>query len=215
MRVVIDQKKTTLWTRQDIASLRDLIQGENYRAKESAIKSWYGDITPYYLELYQWFVKAAGQRLARPEGAIYPIWCSVSSQYMLRPIPGTVVYELSVNLDEAVFFDGGRWDMVLNHRFVPETPEEEAAYQKDLKEKGFPEGTTFIGEAMARRYPAERERVIKSWERIFQADGLDMFRLQANLWEIRPDQVVRVSTGDGVYEKTDFLDLAQHDVAIF
>jgi hypothetical protein len=133
---------------------------------------------------------------------------------MLRPIPGTVVYELSVNIEEVVFFDGGRWDLVLNHRFVPETREEEVAYQKDLKEKGFPEGTTFIGEAMARRYPAERDRVIESWERVFHADGLDLFRLQANLWEIRPAQVVRVSTGDGVYEKADLLDLAKHDVPV-
>lgn len=209
-----DQTRISLWTRQDVASLEGLIHGEPYRAKESAIKSWYGDITPYYLELYQWFVEAASRRLVRPEGAIYPIWCSVSSQYMLRPIPGTVVYELSVNIEEVVFFDGGRWDLVLNHRFVPETREEEVAYQKDLKEKGFPEGTTFIGEAMARRYPAERDRVIESWERVFHADGLDLFRLQANLWEIRPDQVVRVSTGDGVYEKADLLDLAKHDVPV-
>jgi len=211
---VTDQTRISLWTRQDVASLEGLIHGEPYRAKESAIKSWYGDITPYYLELYQWFVEAASRRLVRPEGAIYPIWCSVSSQYMLRPIPGTVVYELSVNKEETVFFDGSRWDLVLNHRFVPETREEEDAYQKDLKEKGFPEGTTFIGEAMARRYPAERDRVIESWERVFQADGLDLFRLQANLWEIRPDQVVRVSTGDGVYEKADLLDLAKHDVPV-
>lgn len=204
--------RVPLWTRQDCSSLESLALAGRYRADAAAMSDWYGEIADHYMDLYRWFVRAAARRIPPPPGAEFPVWCSVSSEYCLRAIPGTVVYELSVDPGEILLFDGGKWDLVLNHRYIPENTADAAAYEREHKEKGFPAGTTFIDPMMARRWPMERERVVASWERVFTVESPSIFTLQANLWEIRPDQLVRFSIGDRVYEKADLLDLVQDHV---
>ena len=204
--------RVPLWTRQDCSSLEHLAQVGRYRADAASMADWYGEIADHYMELYRWFVRTAARRIPPPPGVEFPVWCSISSEYCLRAIPGTVVYELSVDPAEMLLFDGGKWDMVLNHRYVPADAADAAAYERELKEKGFPAGTTFVDPMMARRWPMERDRVVASWERIFTVESPSIFTLQANLWEIRPDQLVRFSIGDRVYEKADLLDLVQDHI---
>ena len=46
-----------------------------------------------------------------------------------------------------------------------------------------------MDEKTAHFYPQERKKVMDSWHRVFKTDQWDIFRIQANIWEIRPEMI--------------------------
>jgi len=51
---------------------------------------------------------------------------------------------------------------------------------------------SFINEKTAHFYPEERKKVMDSWYRVFETDQWDIFRIQANIWEIRPEMIKEI-----------------------
>ncbi|MDI9496510.1 MAG: DUF3841 domain-containing protein [Bacillota bacterium] len=181
--------KVTLWTRQDIRSLDDLERKGVIRITRKHLEEKFDVISDHIIFLYKWFVKEAEKRVPRPEGVDFFIWCSISEEYMLRPTLNEIVYVLEVDKSEVVYFDGMKWDYVLNHHYVPKDEKDAEEYLKDLERKGFKNSYSFINEKTAHFYPEERKRVMDSWARVFEIDKWDIFRVQANIWEIRPEMV--------------------------
>ncbi len=188
----MSEEYVNLWTRQDIRSLREIEEKGRYRVKKSYIEEQFDDISNHYLNAYKWLVEASSKIVAKPNGVEYPVWCSISDKNMLRTITGTVVYKLLVNKDDIVYFDGSKWDYVLNHMYIPKNSEDEKRYKLEMKEKGFNDSFSFISGKYAHFYPLEKKRVIDSWERIFEIDDWNIFQVQANIWEIRSDMIVEM-----------------------
>jgi hypothetical protein len=153
-------------------------------------------ISEYIIKLYQWFVKAADARVPKPKEVEFPIWCSISEENMLRPTEDSVVYVLEVDPSEIIYFDGQKWDYVLNHLYIPKDEADEAAYKKEMARRGHTNLFVFLDESTTHFYPLERKQVMDSWHRIFEIDQWDIFRIQANLWEIRPEMIVDVLYAD-------------------
>lgn len=65
---------------------------------------------------------------------------------MLRPTLNEIVYVLEVDKSEVVYFDGMKWDYVLNHHYVPKDEKDAEEYLKDLERKGFKNSYSFINE---------------------------------------------------------------------
>lgn len=182
-------EKVTLWTRQDIRSLEDLKKNGVVRIKRKHLEEKFDLITDYITKLYKWFVNEASKRVPKPEGVEFPVWCSVSDKSMLRPTIDTVVYVLEVDKSEIIYFDGGKWDYVLNHLYIPKDEKDGEEYMEDIKRKGFKDAFSFLDERTTHFYPQERKKIIDSWVRIFDIDEWDIFKVQANIWEIREDMV--------------------------
>jgi hypothetical protein len=182
-------KKVSLWSRQDIKSLAELENNGTIRITRKHLLEKFDVITDYIAGVYQWFVEAADRRVARPEGVEFPVWCSVSSENMLRPTKDTVVYVLEVDESEVIYFDSFKWDYVLNHLYIPKDAADDAAYKREMLERGHRNLYSFVDSSTAHFYPRERKQVIDSWERIFEIEQWDIFRIQANIWEIRSDMV--------------------------
>ena len=68
--------------------------------------------------------------MAKPEDVKAPIWCSISPDNCLKPIPDTVVYVLEVPQDQIIYFDDVKWDYVLNRIYLPKDDEDAAAYKR-------------------------------------------------------------------------------------
>lgn len=181
--------KVTLWTRQDIKSLDQLNTVGSIRIDRAHLYEKFDLISDYIIRLYKWFVHAASKRVPKPEGVEFPIWCSISEENMLRPTEDTVVYVLEVDASEVIYFDGTKWDHVLNHLYIPKDADDEAAYKKEMERRGHTNLFAFVDESTAHFYPLERKQVMDSWVRIFEIDTWDIFRVQANIWEIRPDMI--------------------------
>lgn len=182
-------QKVTLWTRQDIKSLEALERNGVIRINEAHLTEKFDVITDYVAELYRWFVKEASTRVPKPEDVEFPIWCSVSELNMLRPTPDQVVYVLEVDPAEILYFDGQKWDYVLNHHYVAKNAEDARAYQQELEAKGIADGFSLFVGNKAQFYPRERQEIIDSWVRIFDIEAWNIFNVQANIWEIRPEMI--------------------------
>lgn len=185
----VKKDKVILWTRQDIKSLEELKINGVIRINKSHLQDKFEEITDYIVFLYSWFVEAAEKMVPRPENVEFPVWCSISEENMLRPTENQIVYVLEVDKSEVIYFDGTKWDYVLNHHYIPKDDEDAVEYAKDLEKKGFDNSFSFLDKKTSHFYPAERKRVMDSWYRIFDLDKWDIFRIQANIWEIRPDMI--------------------------
>lgn len=187
---------TTLWTRQDIRSL-DILKKENiFRNKRNYIKEQYGDIAPHFMEKYGWFVNTANEFVPVPEGVEFPIWCSISYENMLRPIENTVCYELEVPEEQIIYFDGGKWDYVLNNIYIPKDEADLKRYKDEMAAKGFENTFSFV-KGKYSYFEEEKKRVIGSWNRIFDIEDWNIFTVQANIWEITMGMVKNIMYYEG------------------
>ncbi|MFA9422369.1 MAG: DUF3841 domain-containing protein [Sedimentibacter sp.] len=185
-------KKVTLWTRQDIRSLGELKNKGVIRIKTSNLEEKFDLIANHIIYLYSWFVDAANKIVPKPDEVEFPIWCSVSDEYMLRPTLNEIVYVLEVHESEVIYFDGMKWDYVLNHHYIPKDDKDAEEYARDIEEKGYKNSFSFIDEKTAHFYPEERKKVMDSWMRIFETDQCNVFSKQANIWEIRPEMIKNI-----------------------
>jgi hypothetical protein len=184
-----ETSKKIIWTRQNIKSMDDLKNNGVYRVKREYIEEQFRDIAPFYINLYKWFVHAAKSKIMVPEGVEFPIWCSVSFEGMLSPIENTIAYKLEVDSSEVIYFDGNKWDHVLNHWYIPKDKKDSEMYDERIKKLGLYEATSFIDGKYANFYPMEKKIVMDSWYRIFDIDNWNIYTTQANIWEIRPEMI--------------------------
>jgi hypothetical protein len=184
--------KVTLWTRQDIKSLENLKKQGVHRNKKEYIVQQFDDMAEHYINAYMWFVNSASKIVSKPQGVTFPTWCSISEKNMLRPIKNTVVYVLEVDKSEIIYFDGAKWDYVLNHHYIPKDIEDGKLYAQDMKNRGFKDTYSFIEGKLSHLYPLEKRQVMDSWMRIFEVEDINAFSVQANIWEIREDMIVDI-----------------------
>lgn len=189
--------KVTLFTRQNIKSLEDIRRFGVHRIKRKYIEEQFEDIAEYYIYLYNWFVDKANEKVPKPEGVEFPIWCAISDKNMLRPIENTVVYVLEVDESEVIYFDGQKWDLVLNHLYIPEDENDRKFYLKEIKEKGLDNTFSFIDGRYSHFYPLEKKRVMDSWMRVFEIEDWNIFNVQANIWEIREGMIKEIIYYEG------------------
>ncbi len=184
--------KVTLWSRQHIKSLKELENNGVIRITHSHLEEKFDEIAGYIINLYKWFVSAAEEMVTKPDGVEFPIWCSISEENMLRPVKDQIVYVLEVYRSDIIYFDGLKWDYVLNHHYIPKDQKDADEYAKEMELKGFENSYSFINDRTAHFYPAEKKRVMDSWYRIFEIENWDIFRVQANIWEIRPEMIKEI-----------------------
>ncbi|SHE48848.1 protein of unknown function [Tissierella praeacuta DSM 18095] len=184
-----DSKKVTLWTRQNIKSLDEIKEKGRYKVERKYIEQQFEDIAEHYIKLYEWFVNKASKIITKPDDVEFPVWCSISEENMLKPIEDTVVYVLEVEESEVIYFDGRKWDYVLNHLYIPKDIEDEKVYMADMERKGFKDLFSFIDGKYSSFYPLEKKRIMDSWMRVFEIDEWNIFNVQANIWDIRKDMI--------------------------
>ena len=148
-----------------------------------------GEISPLILKCYDWFVKAAGERVKKPEDVDYQIWCSVSAKNCLRPCDNEVSYVLEVPDDEIIYFSASKWDYVLNLHYIPKDEDDSKMYETRIRSMGFKNSYEFISGRYAGVYKDEIEIIKNSWNRVFEIDKWNKYYVQANIWEIKKEQI--------------------------
>jgi hypothetical protein len=82
---------------------------------------------------------------------------------MLRKTEDTVVLKLEVPRKNVIYFNGGRWDMVLNHMYIPRDEEDDRAFKLELKNRGINNSFTLVDGPNANFYPDLKRKIIASW----------------------------------------------------
>ena len=132
-----EQETVRLYTRQNDKTLYQLKRDGRIINQRIYVQLHFGDIAPLFMESYDWFTKKASAMVAKPDDVHAPIWCSISRENCLKPIPGTVVYVLDVPKEQVIYFDDEKWDYVLNRIYLPKDMEDREAYRRHLKEIGW------------------------------------------------------------------------------
>jgi hypothetical protein len=186
-------EKIKLWTRQDKNILKDLEQNGTYRVKKEYIIQKNDNISDYYLKLYDWYISQAEKIVSRPEGVTYPIWLSTSCEMMLQPAKDTVILEIEVEKQKVVITDFEKWGYVVNYWYVPLNKEDEEKHNSELKKNGIVDESSLYMSHKGNFYPMLRNKIIKSWDRIFQISPTQNNITQVTLWEIKKEWIVNIN----------------------
>jgi len=190
-----------LYTRQSDKTLGMLDREGRIINQRLYVKFHFGDVAQHYLDCYDWFAREASRIVPRPEGVDLSIWCATKAEICLPPIPGTVVYILEKPRNQVVYFDEARWDYVLNHRYLPADEADEAAYRQHLRDIGVTNSFEFFEGRYAGKFPEENQRILESWQRVFDAPNPNAHSICGNIWEIRKEEVLAiVRPGESVLE---------------
>ena len=173
----MDKKTVKLYTRQNDKTLYQLERDGRIINQRVYVELHFGDIAPLFMESYDWFTKEASKRLPKPDDVQAPIWCSISVENCLKPIPGTVVYVLEVPEDKVIYFDDVKWDYVLNRIYLPKDEEDKKAYRQHLKDIGVENSFEFLSGKYKGMFPEEEARIRESWKRAFEIDEWTIFNV--------------------------------------
>lgn len=185
-------EKVNLWTRQD-EKILDILETEGiFQAKKRFVMEKYGDLFPLFDGIYSWLIFESDKIVKKPEGSEYPIWCSVSDEMMLRETKGTVILKLSVDKEKVVFFDSLRWDYAINNMYVPENQADYLRFKEKLKSRGLDPDYPVLDDNISRFYPDIKRDILMSRVKIFDIKDSPIERLQANIWEIRPEEISEI-----------------------
>lgn len=181
-----------LYTRQNDKTLLALERNGRILNHRAYVELHFGDIAPLFMESYEWFTREAAKRVPKPDDVEASIWCSISAENCLRPIPGTVVYVLDVPKDKVVYYDETKWDYVLNRIYIPKDAQDDEAYRKYIKDKGLSSRFEFFQGKYKGQYPEEEKRIIESWSRVFEIERWSIFKVCGNIWEIKKEWVQKI-----------------------
>ncbi|WML34709.1 DUF3841 domain-containing protein [Clostridium sp. OS1-26] len=183
------KEKVKIWTRQDENILDVLENEERYIVKKEYIENKLESCAKYYFEVYSWYTNKASEIVLKPHDVKYPVWVSITPDFMLQQTPGTVILELLVEKDLVIVTDSEKWDRVVNFWYLPLSKEDEEEYDKKLKDYGI---SNCSNAYMSGFYPHLKNEIIKSWDRLFDNSYSLSNLKQGTIWEVKKEWVQRV-----------------------
>lgn len=181
-------EKVSVWTKQNQGILADLEQNGRYIVKKEYIVQKMEEHATLYLDVYDWFYKAAVPFLHPPNDAKYPIWVSLAKEESIGNSDGNVQLEISVEKNRLLTMDLDKWGRIVNYMYIPMNAQDEEEHEKMLASYGIDDCTAY----MTPFYPNIKQKVIKSWDRLFdESIILSEFRVGV-LWELKKEWIIEI-----------------------
>ena len=180
------------WTRQTPQVWDELQNTGSYHVREAYIRSKNGPISDYYLELYRWYTLRCRSYLTIPEGLSYPIWLALTEETRLPPAENTISLTLEVPRACLFIMDYDKWGYRVNHWYIPVDAEDERRYNEELKRCGIDNEALLIMTDKGNYYPMLRQKIIRSWARLFAGPSANPDANVGTVWEIKADWVREV-----------------------
>lgn len=168
----------------------------SYHVREEYIRKKNGPIADYYLELYRWYTAHCRRYVVIPESLSYPIWLALTEASRLPPAENTLSLTLEVPEDRLFIMDYDKWGYRVNHWYIPADPEDERRYNEGLRCCGIDNEALLIMTDKGNYYPMIRQKIIRSWDRIFAGPSPDPDANVGTIWEIKMDWVKEVEIYD-------------------
>ncbi len=179
-------KKIRLYTSQSEIVLDTIREKGIYHVKKEFIIKKYEEVANVFLEPYNWFIRKAENIVPKPEGAEYPIWLFNDLVYVEK-YEGCKVLEIEVDIENVIIFDPFKWNRILNLSYIPKDEKDRIEYNESLEKQGIKNEVSIY---TTNYYPHLKQKVIKSWESLFD-DNIDLSKTnQVALWELRREWIV-------------------------
>lgn len=185
-----------LWTRQVPQVWEEIQHTGIYTVKKEYIQLKNDTISDFYINLYQWYTKAARKHLAIEAELEYPIWLSVSEEMMLQPTKDTVIFKLEVPDQEVIICNMNAWGFRVNYWYVPVDAEDEKRHNDELKRMGIADEADLVLTDKGNFYPALRKKIVDSWDRVFTLEAEKEIDRVATIWKIKKEWVKEVRSYD-------------------
>ena len=177
------------WTRQDKNILKTLRKNGIYQVKERYIRFKLGDIAKFYIDIYKWYYHKASEIVNPPESAQYPIWLSTEEDMKLPLAGNQIMLELEIPEDKVIILDMLKWDYVVNYWYIPKNEEDARKHNKELKRIWIKSESSIY---MENFYPRLKDKIVKSWDRLFDNNIKLSNKKIATVWEIRKEWINKI-----------------------
>ena len=181
--------REVFWTRQHKNILDDIKEYGEYKVKERYIRRKLGDIAKFYLDIYKWYRHKASKIVEIPDDAKYPIWLSTEEDMKLPLAGDQVMLELIIPEEKVIKIDMVKWDYVVNYWYIPKNKEDAQEHKKTLEKYGIKSESNIY---MNDFYPLLKEKIVNSWDRLFDNNIKFSEKEVATIWEIKEDWINEV-----------------------
>lgn len=182
-------EKVTIWTKQHMGILDILERKGRYVVKKEYIEQKMEEHAGIYLNVYNWYHKAAGQIIAPPDDVKYPIWVSLSEEEKIGNSEGNVHLEIQINPSKLIIMDMDKWGRIVNYMYIPKDKADEEEHDKLLKLYNIDDTYAY----MSPYFPAVKNKIIKSWDRLFD-DSVVLSPVKVGtIWELKKEWIVNIT----------------------
>ncbi len=178
------------YTRQDPGVLTELTENGYYRVKEEYVRQKYTTITDHYASLYRRLTSYARGKTYIPDEAIFPIWLSPEGTDAIPESDGSVFLKLDIPEGHYILANDEVWDYMINHLYFPEDKADELAHEAELSRYGISSPSALISGSAGNFYPILRQKVLKSWEKIYTVKPNDPNHIVGLTWELRSEWLI-------------------------
>ena len=171
-----------MWTSQTSQVAENIDRDGVSYVKKEFIDKKYGDVAWVFKTAYDFFIRKMEQKVARPKEAESPVWLFKDPKWV-DVGSGMVLMKLTIPEEELVYFDTRKWSKILNLSYIG-NPKEEEAFEAELKRQGIRDGAEVFAKPF---YPLVKRKIVQSWDRLFDIDGVDEQYLQGAVWCIKKE----------------------------
>ena len=178
------------YTRQAPQVLDALRTGGRYVVKEEYIRAKYTTITEHYASLYRRLTLYAHRLIDIPEDALYPVWLSPEGTDTIPPSDGDIFLRLDIPDGHYLLANDEVWGYMINHMYFPSDKADEMRHEEELARYGISSPSSLINGPGGNFYPLLKQKVLKSWEKVFTEKPADPLNLVGLCWEIRAEWLI-------------------------
>ena len=91
--------------------------------------------------------------------------------------------------DQVIYFDGAKWDYVLNNLYIPTDKDDYKRFKNFLEENKIEHTFDLFSNKYIGAFDDIKKEITESWKRIFEITDRSEFVVQANLWQIKKEWV--------------------------
>ncbi len=170
----------TMWTAQAPVALAAMEEDGVSYVKKEYIKKKYGDAAWIFETAYGYFRRKMEECISRPEEAESPVWIFSDPKWSGLE-EGALLLKLEIPGEEIVFFDRKKWAKILSLSYIG-TDEEEEAFARELERQGIVHSSDVFRSSF---YPVMKNKIVKSWDSLFDIEGLGRSDLQGAVWQLK------------------------------
>ncbi len=156
----------TVWTKQNEAVLEQLEANGRFTADPRYIRRELEDTADTMLYIYRWLAEhmPAPADHSRSEDVNYPVWVTFTRDAVMMPEPGYVILGLRLDRSLITAIDIIKWTKITNYSYIPADEADEREHNEMLRLMGINNAAA----VMTGFYPEVREKIIRSWDRLFE-----------------------------------------------
>lgn len=178
------------YTRQNPKVLQELLETGVYSVKEEFIRQKYTTITGHYAALYRRLTLSARKYIDIPDDLLYPVWLSPKGTDTIPESDDAVFLTFDIPEGKYILANNEVWDYMINHLYFPDDNADELAHEAELARYGITSPSSLISGSAGNFYPLLKQKVLKSWDKIYTVIPSDPNQIVALCWELRKEWLI-------------------------